>query len=281
MNIRNHATGGRWMAAALVFAMLCGCGGQAKKSEAFEAAEAEDSVATWDVEQIKDNAGDKLMPRALFPDASDALIDSLSLQDGVPSSVSAFWVEAPDGSGILFDTGLGAPDSRLLKGLEAEGVAPSDVEYLYLTHLHGDHIGGMLRGDTVVFPRAEVYASRAENEAWMQMPAERKAQVEKTMEAYKADLHLFEFGDTLPGGVVALEAVGHTPGHTVYQLGKLLIVGDLMHGLALQKDHPEICATYDMDKAAAIASRKRIMQYASDNDMGMTGMHFPAEEGVE
>ena len=136
------------MAAALAFAMLCGCGGQAKKSDAFEAAEAEDSVATWDVEQIKDNAGDKLMPRALFPDASDALIDSLSLQDGVPSSVSAFWVEAPDGSGILFDTGVGAPDSRLLNGLEAEGVAPSDVEYLYLTHFHGDHIGGMLRGDT-------------------------------------------------------------------------------------------------------------------------------------
>lgn len=47
------------------------------------------------------------------------------------------------------------------------------------------------------------------------MPAERKAQVVKTMDAYKERLHLFEFGDTLPGNVVAMEAVGHTPGHTV------------------------------------------------------------------
>lgn len=272
--MRRDISGGRWMAVALTAALLCGCGGQ-KKAEVQAPDEAEDEVAAWNVEQIRDNAEDKLMPRSLFPDASDALIDSLALQDGVPSSVSAFWAEAPDGSGILFDTGLGAPDSRLLTGLDAEGVEPSDVEYLYLTHFHGDHIGGMLRGDTVVFPRAEVYASRVEYEAWMAMPAERKALVEKTMEAYKDRLHLFEFGDTLPGGVVALEAVGHTPGHTVYRLGQVLIVGDLMHGVALQKDHPDICANFDMDKAAAAATRKRIMQYARENGLVMMGMHFP------
>lgn len=42
-----------------------------------------------------------------------------------------------------------------------------------------------------------------------------------------------------------IAAYGHTPGHTVYQTGNILIVGDIMHGTALQLPHPEICAEYD------------------------------------
>ena len=133
-----------------------------------------------------------------------------------------------------------------------------------------------MKGDSVAFPQAEINAARTEYDAWMKMPEGQKNQVAKTMEAYQDRLHLFEFGDTLPGGVVALEATGHTPGHTVFQAGKLLVVGDLMHGVALQKEHPEICASYDMDAETAIATRKRILQYARDNHLTMAGMHFPA-----
>ena len=182
---------------------------------------------------------------------------------------------------LLFDTGLGAPDSRLIPNLKALGVAPSDIRCLYLTHFHNDHIGGMMQGDSVMFPQAEVYASRIEYEAWMEMPDDRKAQAKQIMEAYKDRLHLFEFGDTLPGGVIAIEAVGHTPGHTVYQIGKTLIVGDLMHGVALQKTHPDICASYDMDREAATATRKRILQYAEDKSLIMVGMHFPSSTFIE
>ena len=71
-----------------------------------------------------------------------------------------------------------------------------------------------MNGYSVVFPDAVVYASKVEYDAWLAMPAERKAQVVKTMDAYKERLHLFEFGDTLPGNVVAIEAVSHTPGQT-------------------------------------------------------------------
>ena len=109
------------------------------------------------VSWIQDNAKEHFMPRTIFPDASDALIDSLSLQDGIPASMSAFLVET-NGVRILFDTGMGAPDSRLLTGLKSLGVEPADIKYLYLTHFHGDHIGGMMKGDDVVFPNAEVYA---------------------------------------------------------------------------------------------------------------------------
>ena len=274
------------MMAAALAASFSACGGKAPKATNAESPTEISATAgnphlktlhtaKADITWIQDNAQEKRMPRTLFADASDELIDSLALQDGIPSTVSTFFVETA-GARILFDTGLGAPDSRLLAGLSGLGVSPSDVEYLYLTHFHGDHIGGMMKGDSVVFPNAEVYAAKAEYDAWMKMPEAQKAMVEKTMEAYKGRLHLFEFGDTLPGNVVAIEAVGHTPGHTAYLCGKVIVIADLMHGAALQARYPEYSSNYDMDKDKAAQSRKRILQYAADNGLTMAGMHLPA-----
>ena len=134
----------------------------------------------------------------------------------------------------------------------------------------------MMKDDTVVFPKAEVYASRQEYDAWMQMPDEKKMQVAATMEAYKDRLHLVAYGDTLPCGVVALDCAGHTPGHTAYRAGRFLIVGDLVHGAALQMAHPEICAAYDMDPQSAIKQRRYYLDYARQNHLLLAGMHQPA-----
>lgn len=272
-----------WVVASIVL-LLVGCGGGAKKQTNEEASMdsttmACDGLKTLQLDGVKvtwiqDNAKERLMERTLFADASDELIDSLKLADGIPSSMSTFLVET-DGVRILFDTGMGAPDSRLLSGLASLGVTPADIKYLYLTHFHGDHIGGMMKGDSIVFPNAEVYASKVEYDAWLKMSSERNAQVVKTMNAYKDRLHLFEFGETLPGNVVTMNAEGHTPGHTVYQAGKLLVIADLIHGAALQLEHPEICASYDMDKDAAVKSRKHFLRYAKENGLTMAGMHLP------
>lgn len=227
--------------------------------------------AVW----IQDNEGAHLMKAELFADAPKELIDSLGLKNGIPASTSTFLVES-DSIRILFDTGRGASDSRLIKALQEQGLSPDDIEFIYLTHFHGDHIGGMLKNDSVVFPNARVYASRVEYEAWLGMPAEKNALVVKTMDAYRDNLHLFEFGDTLPGNVVAIDAVGHTPGHTAFKTGKLLVIGDLVHGAALQLNNPEICASYDMDKDLAVKTRIRLLQYAKENGLTMAGMHLPA-----
>ncbi len=273
-----------WLIAPLVL-LVAACGGKAKKQADGMTQEKETTVresstmetiqvGSVNVTWIQDNAGDRPMARSLFPDAGDALIDSLSLRDGVPSTVSVFVVKT-DSVVILFDTGLGAADSRLQAGLKSLGMEPSDVRYLYLTHMHGDHIGGMLTAEgEVVFPNAEVYVSKPEHDYWMTASSNPRAA--KTLEAYRNKLHLFAFGDTLPGGVAAMEAVGHTPGHTVFQVGRLLVVGDLFHGLALQLAHPEICATYDMDKEKAVETRKRFIRYAQENELTMAGMHLPA-----
>ena len=229
---------------------------------------------TW----IQDNQGEKLNPRSLFSDASDSLYASLNLPDGIPASVSVFLLQV-DSKNILFDAGLGAFGGQMLNRLAALGVAPENIDLIYLTHFHVDHIAGLVAKDgsgkdVKVFNNAAVYAGQVEYDAWMNdIP---KNDLQKTvMEIYRDSLHLFAFGDSLPHGVLALDAVGHTPGHTAFQFSNLLVIGDLMHGYALQKDHPEINSNYDMDKEKSIESRKRIMQYARDNKLTMAGMHLP------
>ena len=229
---------------------------------------------TW----IQDNQGEKLNPRSLFSDASDSLFASLNLPDGIPASVSVFLLQV-DGKNILFDAGLGAFGGQTMNRLAALNVAPENIDLIYLTHFHVDHIAGMIAKDDAgkdvkVFKNAAVYAGKVEYDAWMNdIP---KNDLQKTvMGIYKDKLQLFAFGDSLPQGVLALDAVGHTPGHTAFQISNLLVIGDLMHGYALQKDHPEINSNYDMDKEKSIESRKRLMQYARDNKLTIAGMHLP------
>ncbi len=229
---------------------------------------------TW----IQDNQDEKLNPRSLFSDASDSLFASLNLPDGIPASVSTFLLQI-DGKNILFDAGLGAFGGQTLNRLAAFDITPDKIDLIYLTHFHVDHIAGMIAKDSAgkdvkVFNNATVYAGKVEYDAWMNDIPKNDLQ-KAVMRMYKDKLHLFAFGDSLPHGVLALDAVGHTPGHTAFQISNLLVIGDLMHGYALQKDHPEINSNYDMDKEKSIESRKRIMQYARDNKLTMAGMHLP------
>ena len=235
---------------------------------------------TW----IQDNAGNKLNPRSLFSDASDSLFESLNMPDGISASVSTFLVKV-DGKYILFDAGLGAFGGQLMNRLAALGVNPDSIGLVYLTHFHVDHIAGLVAkddagNDVKVFKNAAVYAGKVEYDAWMNDIPKNDLQ-KNIMALYKDNLHLFAFDDTLPHGVVAMDAIGHTPGHTAFQLANLLVVGDLIHGYALQKDHPEINSNYDMDKPKSAESRKRMMQYARDNKGLMAGMHLPPPGLVE
>lgn len=259
------------LAAAALF-VLCSCG--SKKVTPIEGTLTEkvgDVTVTW----IKDNVASHNMPPTIFSDASDSLVAAKGVQDGVPSTVSTFLVET-GGETILFDTGLGEGKGQLLDKLTELGKKPEDIGIIYLTHYHGDHIGGLLRADgSVAFPNAKVYAPRVEHEAWMAMSEEANALQVRTMEAYKDQLVLFEFGDTLPGVVTSIAAVGHTPGHCVFQAGNLLIVGDILHGAALQLEDPTICPSFDMDKEAATEARIRVLSYAREKHLVMAGMHLP------
>lgn len=261
--------------------VLSACSSKQQSAEVEEESSATENCVTLSdnttqVFWVKDNPGHKLMDRSLFPEASDSLMEELSLTNGVPASISTFLMKT-DGEWTLFDTGLGvANGGQLLEGLKTYGLTPDSISIVYLTHFHGDHIGGLVQDGKAVFANAQVYAGQKEYDAWInEMPKENTEMQRNAMTVYKDQLHLFQFGDTLPHGVVAIDAIGHTPGHTAFQKENLLVIGDLMHGAALQMRHPEISGNYDMDKTVAAESRARILKYAEDNNLIMAGMHLP------
>ena len=221
---------------------------------------------------LKDNEGDNKFPFDLFGNVPEDVKKDVNMPDGMPSSISAYLIKT-NGKTILFDAGLGpSRNGQLLNELSKINVTPEQIDYVYITHFHGDHIGGMLNADgEKVFTNAEVYVSRLEKESDLG----KGEQAVKMFEKYGDKIHVFNFGDKLPEDVLAIDAVGHTPGHTAFQKGNLLIIGDLMHALALQLKYPEYCPNFDGDKEKAIASRKRILEYAKTNGLTISGMHLP------
>ena len=213
-----------WLVALI--SVLTSCGGK--------------STTETKLHVIFDNPAPRTMPLALFGEVSDELVASLNIADGIPSSVSVMLLEK-DGQQLLFDAGNGNEDSRMLPCLKELGYAPTDIDAIFITHLHGDHIGGLLKDGQPVFPQAKLYIPSVELDAWTKTPETTPKNVKAMMDAYGENLVKFALTDELPGGVEALAAYGHTPGHTLYRTGNLLIGGDIMHGVALQVENPEFC----------------------------------------
>ena len=230
---------------------------------------------------LKDNDGEKRMPNKLFYGKADsAKVEKLSPEGSVASSISCFVVEA-QGKRILFDAGNGAAHGgKMLERLRAASIAPEQIDYIFVTHFHGDHIGGLETDGKPLFANAQLYVPDAEYAAWAAMGNDGGKEAVETVDTYGDRLHRFAYTDILPLGVKAMAAPGHTPGHTVYQTGRLFIAGDLLHGFDLQMQDLDICPAYDMDPAKATESRKHCIGYIRQNKLITAGMHFP-DNGVK
>ena len=179
---------------------------------------------------------------------------------------------------VLFDAGLGADKGgHLLANMKKAGVDPSEITAVCLTHLHGDHIGGLLLDGRAVFPNATLYLSQEEFDAWKDggPMAANNALWKQVMAAYQGRIVTFCDGEQLfDGMVIAKLAPGHTLGHSVYEVGGIcLIAGDLLHAQDLQLEHPQFCARYDSDPMQATATRTRIFNELRNNGQYMAGAH--------
>ena len=213
------------------------------------------------------------------------------IPDGTfPNAYNAFLVKTPE-KNILIDTGTGA---KLFDNLESAGVNPLQIDAVLLTHLHGDHFGGLLKNGQVMFPNAEIYLSKAEHDYWTSDVEAGKVseshrrgfdQARNAVEAYENKIKLFEAA-SLDGElkeimpfVVAIAAHGHTPGHTMYMISsngqQLLFWGDLTHAMAIQMPYPEVAVVYDSNAEQAIETRKKVLEYILRHNIPVAGMHLP------
>ncbi len=194
---------------------------------------------------------------------------------------------------VLIDTGngdLGAPTSGTwMRNFRAAGFAPGDIDTVVISHFHADHINGLrLKDGTAVFPQAEIKVPAPEWAFWMDDNKVSAAtdsvqanarNVRRVFAPMGKDVTTYEWGQEVMPGVTALEAVGHTPGHTAYAVtsgaGKLLIMSDVTNHTSIFARHPTWSAVFDQDAERARATRRRMLDIAAQERMQVSFYHAP------
>jgi len=235
---------------------------------------------------------DKFIRNARFAEVEHALDAAFMPHDRLATPFTTLIVNTGNKL-VLIDTGTGgqiAPSAGVLRdNLAAAGIDPKAVDAIVISHFHPDHINGIKDKDNnLIFPNAEIMVPAPEWAYWMD---------DANMNAASADLKLtfrnqrrifsdiakqvtqFEPGNEVAPGIVTLPAAGHTPGHTVFAIhsgdASLLVLSDTAQHPAVFARHPDWQAAFDIDGAAAVATRKKIFDHAAADRMLVTGYHFP------
>ncbi|MEX0287333.1 MAG: MBL fold metallo-hydrolase [Paracoccaceae bacterium] len=179
---------------------------------------------------------------------------------------------------VLFDTGLG--QGGITKALAEAGVTPDAVDVVVLTHMHPDHIGGLMTDGAPTFPNARYVTGRAEYDGWMASGQNRVTDLMATNVTPLAEKMTFvEDGATVAPGVTAMAAFGHTPGHMVYMLesgdARMVLTADLANHYVWSFAKPDWPFGFDGDKDAASASRRNILGMLASERIPMVGYHMP------
>ena len=241
-----------------------------------------------DIYSIQDQAN--RMPGSLFKSIDGS--DKVELKESYPASVNVFLIrKRKTDQYFLVDAGFGNVRSQLLKSLAALGVAPEKICAVFITHIHPDHVGGLLApGGNVAFPSAKIYIAKKEYVSWRQDPS--RLRLIYYLRPYGNSIILLDYEKDLSGlGMIPHCYPGHTPGHTVFtcqvqrhdsdhhsRTETLWFVGDIIHAADLQIPHPDFCARYDMDPKTAVASRKALL-HSSDKWFG-AHVPFPGQISI-
>lgn len=192
------------------------------------------------------------------------------------------------GAGGLFGPTLG----NLVANLKASGYTPEQVDEIYITHMHPDHVGGLAADGKIVFPNAVVRADQADADFWLSAanleaaPKDSKGFFQGAQASLKPYVDAGRFkaisaDEELVPGIKSVATHGHTKGHRNYVVEskgqKLVLWGDLMHVAAVQFPTPAVTIAFDTDQKAALAQRRKAFADAAKQGyfIGASHLSFP------
>lgn len=180
------------------------------------------------------------------------------------------------GEKILFDTGTSADAMR--DSLAHAGHSPDEITKIVLTHMHGDHISGLMSGGAETFANAEYFAGAYEFDEWDMSGDE----AFETFVRPISDADKFAFiegGDSVASGVTAVETFGHSPGHMSYMIEsggqQVLIGGDFTNHYIYSLANPDWHLLFDRDKEQAAQTRRATLDMLATDKIALIGYHMP------
>jgi glyoxylase-like metal-dependent hydrolase (beta-lactamase superfamily II) len=205
--------------------------------------------------------------------------------------VNAFLLQLPHGN-VLVDAGAGSQAGSSLGHMAANlavlDIEPGAIAHVLLTHLHLDHVAGLLATDgSAQFPNAEICLHEKEAAFWLDGDIDAKWTERTQRNAAKARAALAPYhgrilrvmtGEVLPG-IAIVSLPGHTPGHTGWLLRSneesMLFWGDTVHFTAVQLAHPDASVKFDVDGNAATQTRRQLFALVAAGGIAVAGAHLP------
>jgi len=230
------------------------------------------------------------------PAKTIAALDKSFQHTPVQTSVNGFLINTGTKL-VLIDTGaaslFGPTLGQLLTNLKASGYKPEQVDEIYISHMHGDHVGGLAANEQRVFPNAIVRAGKLDADYYLNQAnldkatGEAKDNFQGPMVSINPYVKAGKFqpivaNTELVPGIKSYFNGGHTPGHITYVVEskgqKLVLLGDLLHVQAVQFEDPGVGIQFDTDSKIAIAERKEAFAAAAKDGylIGAPHLSFPA-----